>query len=175
MAACPRVKWGLVRPLIIQMGIQHSNGYGRKGREDTIMCRRFVLLLVPIGLSLTASTVRAQCCGSTQIAYAPVVQSYAANYTPTVTYYESVAPQVTYYSPSAVVDTTYYAPAPYVTYYAPATPQVEYYAQSATTYYAPVVQPYVTYYGTVGSSIYGTPKVYVPGQPVRNTLRAITP
>jgi hypothetical protein len=27
----------------------------------------------------------------------------------------------------------------------------------------------------VGSSIYGTAKVYVPGEPVRNVVRAVTP
>jgi hypothetical protein len=38
-----------------------------------------------------------------------------------------------------------------------------------------LVQPYAVYYGTAGKSIYGTLKVYVPGEPVRNVLRAITP
>jgi hypothetical protein len=33
----------------------------------------------------------------------------------------------------------------------------------------------VAYTGVVGSSVYGTPKVYVPGQPVRNVWRAVTP
>ena len=40
-----------------------------------------------------------------------------------------------------------------------------------STYYASAYAPY----GVVGSSIYGTAKVYVPGEPVRNALRAVTP
>ncbi len=43
------------------------------------------------------------------------------------------------------------------------------------TYYVPAVQPTVAYYGVAGRSIYGTPRVYLPGQPVRNVLRAIAP
>lgn len=167
------------------------------------MYRRLLLLSVPIGLNLIPATVLAQCaCSSAQATYASVVPSYTTDYTPAVTYYAPSMPRVAYYAPPAQVGTTYYAPAPYVTYYSPATPQVVYYAPSAqaattyyapaadayttyyapapavqpyTTYYAPAVEPYVTYYGTLGSSVYGTPKVYVPGEPVRNTLRALTP
>jgi hypothetical protein len=62
---------------------------------------------------------------------------------------------------------SYYAPATYATYY---TPYTSYYTPT-TSYYAAAYVPY----GVVGSSIYGTAKVYVPGEPVRNTLRAITP
>ncbi len=75
--------------------------------------------------------------------------------------YGGYAPAVTY--------TSYYAPAAtsYATYYAGAAP-VAY-----TSYYA---APYATYYyGVAGTSIYGAPRVYVPGEPVRNTLRALTP
>jgi hypothetical protein len=77
--------------------------------------------------------------------YAPAAPSYTTYYAPTV---------------------SYYAPAPHVTYYAPATPYV--------TYAAPVVQPYVSYYAAPGWTVVRTPRLYVPGQPVRNVLRAVT-
>lgn len=118
---------------------------------------------------------------------------------PVVTYYSPPAPVVTYspiVSSSTVVSspvveyaapvtvsrpvTTYYAPAaPVATYYSPATS----YAVPTTTSYAPVT----TYYGgtvvapvvgrpvTVGRSVYGTLRPYVPGQPVRNALRFTLP
>lgn len=124
------------------------------------MCKRFVVLLVAVGLSLITSTVVAQCgCSSVQTTCAPDVPSCTANYMPRA---------------------TYYPPAPYVTYNTSATPQVAYYAPAAQAQpyamrYVPAVQPYVAYYGVAGRSLYGTPKVYVPGEPVRNVLRAITP
>jgi hypothetical protein len=73
-----------------------------------------------------------------------------------------------------VVATSYYAPRPY-------------YAASPVPYYvaSPVVTPYyVASPVAVGpvavAPIYGRPvivhpKVYIPGQPVRNVLRAVTP
>ncbi len=77
-----------------------------------------------------------------------------------VTYYAPVvaAPVTTYYAPVVSPPvTTYYAPAPVTTYYAPA----------ATTVVAtPVV---------AARPVIIRPKVYIPGQPVRNVLRAITP
>ena len=124
------------------------------------MYRQFIVVGVAVVLSLSASTVLAQCgCGPAVTKYAPVVPSYTTYYAaaPYVTYYAAPAPSVVYYAPVA----------PYVTYYAPATPYV--------TYYAPVARPYVAYYGVPGWSVYGTPRVYVPGQPVRNALRAVTP
>jgi hypothetical protein len=152
------------------------------------MCRRLVLVAIAVVISLFASSVFAQCgCGSVGTTYAPVAPSYSAYYPSTVTYYAPA--QQTAYAPAESV--AYYAPAtPQVTYYAPATPQVTYYAPAApsyttyyaapavqpyTTYYAPAVQPTVVYYGAPGRSIYGTPRVYMPGQPVRNVLRAVTP
>jgi hypothetical protein len=82
------------------------------------MYRRFVAVGVAVVLTLSASTVLAQCgCGPVVTTYAP---SYTAYYAPT--------PYVAYYA----------SPTPYVTYYRPVTPYV--------TYYAPVVRPYVTYY-----------------------------
>jgi hypothetical protein len=116
--------------------------------------------------------------------------SYSTYYTPSYATYYAPAPQVSYYAPA--VQATYYAPAPQVTYYAPApqvayyapTPQVTYYAPQAA-YYAPVAQPCVNcydpvvaarvVYGVPGRSMFGAPRLYVPGQPVRNTFRAITP
>jgi hypothetical protein len=133
------------------------------------MYGRFVVLSVAVGLSLIASTVLAQCgCDSTQTTYTPVVPSYATNDTPAVTYYPTTQ-YATYYTP-ATPQAAYYAPAPqpYTTYYAPV-------AQPYAANYAPAPQPYVPYYGTLGRRMYGTPKVYVPGEPVRNVLRAITP
>ena len=118
------------------------------------MYGRLVVLSVIAGLSLITSTVLAQCgCGSVQTTYTPVVASSTAYYTPTV---------------------AHYPPAPY---YTPATPQAAYYAPVAKPYAtnASVARPYAAYYGTAGWSIYGTPKVYVPGEPVRNVLRAVTP
>ena len=74
-------------------------------------------------------------------------------------------PTVTYYAPPA----TYYAPAPTVTYYAPA---------PTYAYYAPVVVPrryYAAYPLVYPAPVYVAPRVFVPGQPVRNTLRAVFP
>ncbi len=90
------------------------------------------------------------------MSYAPV------SYTPS-TY-------VSYYTPTVAS----YAPAAYVTSYAPVTPYVSYYSPYAVSY-APVASPYAVYYGVAGWSVYGTPKVYVPGEPVRNSVRALTP
>ena len=142
------------------------------------MLRRFFVVALAVVLGASASTVLAQCaCGSVQLAYASAVPSYTAYYTPTVTYY---APEtyVANYTPTSYV--SYYpAATPQVAYYAPVTgPYTAYYApvaQPYAAYYAPVAQPYVAYYGVAGWSMYGTPKVYVPGQPVRNVVRAVTP
>jgi len=126
------------------------------------MYKRLVVLSVAVVVGLIASTVLAQCsCGAAQT-YAPVVPSYVTYYAPAtyVTSYMPATPQVAYYAPVA---------RPYVT---------TYYAQVArpyAAYYAPVARPYVAYYGRAGWSIYGTPKVYVPGEPVRNVVRAVTP
>ena len=82
-----------------------------------------------------------------------------------------------------------YTPAPYVSYYAPpvaytprrtlvitraAVPRVTYYARPAVAY-APVVPSYRVYYAVPGVSIYGMPRVYVPGEPVRNVGKAVLP
>ena len=116
----------------------------------------------------------------------PVVTTY---YAPAVTPVVTPAPAVSYYAPTVSLAptvsyrapvTTYYAPAtvsyaaPVTTYYAPA-PVTTYYAPT-TTYYAPaVVAPVVTTPVVAGRTAYGTVRAYVPGQPVRNTLRYLTP
>jgi hypothetical protein len=43
-----------------------------------------------------------------------------------------------------------------------------------TSYYAPYAAYYAPAYAVAGTSIYGTPQFYVPGEPVRNVLRAVT-
>ncbi len=160
------------------------------------MAKRLVVVAAVAVLSC-ASSALAQCaCGVAETVYAPAVSTYTVSYapalTPTVTYYPStVAPTVAYYPPATTTyypaaTTAYYAPT--VAYYPAATtayyaPRVTYYAAAPTVAYSPVVGSYTTYYGApvagprevVGSSMYGTPKVYVSGEPVRNALRAITP
>jgi hypothetical protein len=125
-----------------------------------MMCKKLPIVTMVLVAAFVASTAFAQCgCGPTQTTYAPVVSSQTAYYVPAATYYAPV-PRVAYYAaPPVATYATYYAPAP----------------QPYTTYYAPAPQPYVAYYGALGSSIYGTPRVYMPGQPVRNVLRAVTP
>ena len=142
------------------------------------MYRSMLAIAVAAVLVLQASTVLAQCaCGAAPTTYAPAAPSYTTYYAPAAPSYTTYyAPTVTYYPPTSYV--AYYAPTtPYVSYYAPATSYVSYYAPAAGCAggCAPVVQPYAAYYGRLGWSMYGTPKVYVPGVPVRNTLRAVTP
>jgi len=130
------------------------------------------------------------------VAPAPVVYRYGyrgiagstfTNYYPTYT-----APVVTAYSPvvtAAPVVTTYspvvtetpvvsYSPVvaetPVVTSYSPVatevySPVVTAYSPVVTTAYSPVV---TTYYAP---TVVGAKVLYVPGQPVRNFFRAITP
>jgi hypothetical protein len=141
------------------------------------MYERFITLAV-IALLLSGSTAFAQCGCSAPPVVVSAAPSYSTYYAPAVADY-TPAPYVSYYAPAAapVSYVSYYAPAvapaPYVTYYAPPAPYVTYYSPRVT--YAPVVAPYAAYYGRPGWSIYGAPRVYVPGEPVRNTLKAITP
>ncbi|MBC7855109.1 MAG: hypothetical protein IAF94_16890 [Pirellulaceae bacterium] len=136
--------------------------------------------------------------GLLAFASAPVFAQVVVTSRPVVTYYTPTAPVVTYYAPSysgysssrVVYDAPVTVSRPVTTYYAPlseAVPVTSYYAPTysvqPTTYYAPVT----TYYGgayatplygspvTVGRSAYGTLRPYVPGQPVRNTLRFALP
>jgi hypothetical protein len=141
------------------------------------MCRRLAIAALVVALGLTVSTACAQCGCS----YAP---SYTVGYAPSVAYYAPAEPYVTYYAPAASCAscaapaapscTSCCAAAPaYTAYYAPAYTYSAYYppAYTYSAYYAPA---YVGYYGRPGWSVYGTPKVYVPGEPVRNVVRAIT-
>ena len=147
--------------------------------------RQCLISLAALSVVLIAPLAYADCgCAATSVAAAPTnttsyaPTAYATYYTPTVAYSAPVT-YTSYYVPAATSYTTYYAPAvssvtavPYVSYYAPATSYVTYYSPSVAV--APVT--YSTYYyGRPGTSIYGTPRVYVPAEPVRNTLRALTP
>jgi hypothetical protein len=119
----------------------------------------------------------------------PVVTYYtpaapAVTYSPAVTSTVVSSPVVEYAAPVTVSRpvTTYYAPAvtaaPVTTYYAPASyvvPTTSYYAPVTTYYGGPVVTPVYGRPVTVGRSLYGTLTPYVPGQPVRNTLRFALP
>jgi DNA-directed RNA polymerase II subunit RPB1 len=131
---------------------------------------------------------------TTYYAPTPVTTYYTpstAYYAPTSVYYSRATRS--YYAGSAPV-TTYYAPAT-TTYYAPTTayyaPTTSYYA-ARTSYYAPTTSyyaPTTAYYGAtavaapvvvgrpavLGSGSLGQPKVYIPGQPIRNALRWATP
>jgi len=146
------------------------------------MCSRSITIVAFLAFSLTASVVFAQCGCGAATSYAPVAPSYTTNYVPTTTYYAPetytsyYAPTTTYYAPETYTSyyaptTAYYAPSVYTSYY---TPTTAYYSPYVTNY-APVAGPAGAYYGRVGASIYGTPKVYVRGEPVRNTWRALTP
>ena len=80
-------------------------------------------------------------------------------------------PVATYYAPAPVVA---YGPVVRAAYYAPAT----YYVASPAPYYvaSPVVTPYYVASPVAVAPVYAQPlivhpKVYVPGQPVRNVLR----
>ena len=136
---------------------------------------------------------------------APAFAQVVVTSRPVVTYYAPAvtpipatlpAPVVTYYSPTYTTSRVVYdAPVtvsrPVTTYYAPlpeAVPVSSYVAPTVTvapttTYYAPVTTYYsgavvTPVYGspvTVGRSAYGTLRPYVPGQPVRNTLRFALP
>ena len=102
----------------------------------------------------------------------------------TTVYYGAVpapAGQTTYYAPAPVT----VAPAPVVTYrpvapapviaYSPVAPTVTYYgaAPAPVVAYSPVVGAPVIV--PVGRPVTVSTKVYVPGQPVRNFFKAITP
>ena len=106
--------------------------------------------------------------------YYPTTNRVTSYYAPTTTVMPSTAytttPVTSYYAPSSsLAVTSYYAPTtPMTSYYAPtATPVTSYYAPTAiTSYYAPAASTYAPV-----TVVRTTP--YVPGQPIRNTLRAI--
>jgi hypothetical protein len=125
------------------------------------MCTRSIAAVAAIGLALSASAVLAQCnCGPVEAGYVGSVPSYT-------TYY---APSVTYYAPVPYV--SYYAPAPYVSYRAPVVPYVAYYSPYVA-YRAPLVRPYAAYDGVGGWGVYGRPRIYVPGVPVRRAVGVV--
>jgi hypothetical protein len=100
-------------------------------------------------LTVSAASAQCGCAGPAPVAYAPVTT--VVNYAPAYSY--------TAYSYPAYGYATYY-PAPYyAAYSAP-------YVVARPVVAAPVVypSPYYVYYGR--------PWMYVPGQPVRNALRA---
>lgn len=105
------------------------------------------------------------------VSYAPVV---APSYPPVVTYSPVTpviaAPRVVSYYPAAPVVSTY---RPVVSTYQPVVSTY----QPVVSTYRPVVTAYspAVSYGYAGSPVVVRPKVYVPGQPIRNVLRAITP
>jgi hypothetical protein len=91
--------------------------------------------------------------------------------------YMPAAPAVSYYAPAPVA--TYYSPVIATAYYAP---QTVYYSAPAPYYVAaPVFAPAPAVVAPVAvAPVYARPvivrtKIYVPGQPVRNVLRAVTP
>jgi hypothetical protein len=117
-----------------------------------------VVLSLVVVLMLS-STVLAQ----GYLAYMPVAPG------PVVSYY-APAPAVSY---GPVATTSYYAPAPY---YAAAAP-VPYYAAAPVPYYAaaPVMGGPVAFAPVYARPVIVRTKVYIPGEPVRNVLRAVTP
>lgn len=100
---------------------------------------------------------------------------------PVVTYYEP-APMV---SSGPVATTSYYAPAPnFAAAPAPnfAAAPVPYFVAAPVPYFvaSPVAAPFfagppVAFAPVYGRTVVVYPRVFVPGQPVRNLLRAVTP
>ena len=141
------------------------------------MFRRFIpVAVIALIFAVAGSNALAQCgCSSTPV-YTPVAPSYTSYYAAPVDY--APVAYTSYYAPPVA-----YAPAPFVSYYAPTVPYTTYYAPSVSyaayyapgVAYAPVVAPYRAYYGVPGRSMFGAPRIYVPGEPVRNTLKAVTP
>ena len=148
----------------------------------------------PLLLAALLAFVTAPAFAQVVVTSRPVVTYYAPAVTPIPA--TLPAPVVTYYSPTYTTSRVVYdAPVtvsrPVTTYYAPlpeAVPVSSYVAPTVTvvpttTYYAPVTTYYsgavvAPVYGSpvaVGRSAYGTLRPYVPGQPVRNTLRFALP
>jgi len=131
------------------------------------------LLLSAALLLVGVSSASAQyIAGPVTTYYAPAGRVVAPAYAAPVFYPN----RTTYYAPAAVAPAAYYSPAPvYSSYYAPAAPvnvSPVYSSYYAPAYAAPVVVGRPVVYGR---SLYGTRQIYVPGRPVANTWRAITP
>jgi hypothetical protein len=123
--------------------------------------KNFLVAFFAAAVLLAVSSAEAQ----TYIGYMP------ATPVPVAAYYRPV-PVVSY---SPVIAASYYAPqtvyyAPPVPYYVAAPMATPYYAASPVVPAAVAVAP--VYYGR---PVVVRPKVYVPGEPVRNILRAVTP
>jgi hypothetical protein len=133
---------------------------------------RLILVSVAVVLAGAWATSAAQgqvVVGPSVVAYSPVSPVYSYTYSPVMVDAPVVAaPVTTYYAPVPV--TAYYGVPPVRTYYA--SPPVVTYRVPGPSYplvYGPVVPSYSA------PGVVVRPKVYVPGQPVRNVLRAITP
>ncbi|MEI8375234.1 MAG: hypothetical protein WCJ35_20630 [Planctomycetota bacterium] len=116
--------------------------------------KSFVMALTLATVLMASSNVLAQCRTCAPVGPVPVVTYFAP------------APVASY---GPVVTTSYYAPAPY-------------YAAAPVPYFvaSPVVAPFYVPPPVVFAPAYGwpvviQPRVFVPGQPVRNVLRAVTP
>ncbi len=116
--------------------------------------------IVIVASALAVSEVRAQ---STVIVGPPSVVAYSAAEIPA-----PPAVSTPLLAPAPVV--TYSVPAPVVTYGVPA-PVITYRVPSVVAYPPTIYGPVVTGY----PAVVVRPKVYVPGQPIRNFFRAITP
>lgn len=121
-----------------------------------------------LGVPVSGSAYSTYYAPATTSYYAPATTSY---YAPATTSY--YAPTTSYYAPAT---TSYYAPA-HTSYYAPAT---NVYSGAYSTYYAPssgtiAYRPVTSPYVGVNAAPVAVYSPYVPGQPVRNVLRAILP
>ena len=113
-----------------------------------------VAVIVCHAQSVTAQTVRP--CG-------PVALQPTAISTPSA-----------YFSSTPAVGNTPVPPAPAITsYYPVGAPQVAYPPYTVYRPVLPVARMPASYY--VGPGVLGQPKLYVPGQPVRNLLRYLSP
>jgi hypothetical protein len=118
-------------------------------------CLLAVAVVVMVGVTSATADAQVVVHPRAHVVYSPVVPAYP----PVVVHHAPVAMTV------APVVVTQYAPT--VVNYVPAAPTVVY-QPIVTTVPAPVYVP-------VGRPVIVRPKVYVPGQPVRNVFRAITP
>jgi hypothetical protein len=116
--------------------------------------------------------------GQTIVVESPVIPVQSE-----VVYYPPATAPVVVNSPVVTGQTVWYSPAPAsvapaLTVTGSAAPVVVAYPPSAyaapvTVYRPTVVTPYSTYY--LGRGSVGQPKIYVPGQPVRNAFRWAAP
>jgi hypothetical protein len=129
-------------------------------------------VLMAMGVSSAIAAQTACECGSGGLQ--PVVLPPSGNVRYTGGLGSSVpVPSSSRIAAAPVTSAAYLAPAPYSTPYATSVPYV---SSSATTVYQPLV-PIVSappsYY--VGRGVIGQPKMYVPGQPIRNFFRYLSP